>query len=197
MLIEQPPVQNIVPTKYCVQQLAESFNQTFAEYNIILKHGADEPFYQASELSRQHAIIHSTYDYFSSALHEIAHWCIAGEERRQHNDYGYWYEPDGRSPEQQAEFFKVEVKPQALEWAFSLAAGVPFRVSVDNLDGDVNAQEKAQSDAECFRNNVYKQLKHYFVQGFPPRALSMIQMLSSQYRAHQPIQIPKKESCLL
>ncbi len=53
--------------------------------------------------------------FYASALHEIAHWCIAGENRCQQVDYGYWYEPNGRSEERQFEFEKVEVKPQALE----------------------------------------------------------------------------------
>ena len=33
--------------------------------------------------------------FYSSALHEIAHWLVAGKERRKLEDFGYWYEPDG------------------------------------------------------------------------------------------------------
>ena len=192
MLFERAPLQTSKTPVHCVQHLAECFNQAFAEYHTILKPGADEPFYQASQDGNP-ATIFSTHDYFSSALHEIAHWCIAGEKRRKLNDYGYWYEPDGRSLQQQALFFEVEAKPQALEWAFSLAAGIPFRISVDNLDGGVEARH----DAENFRDRVHQQLVAYISFGFPLRALGMIQMLSCMYRNHQPIQTPPKSTCLL
>ena len=49
-----------------------------------------------------------THDYFASALHEVAHWCVAGPERRRLTDYGYWYAPDGRTEKQQMEFERVE-----------------------------------------------------------------------------------------
>lgn len=173
-------------SEFCVQQLAQAFNECFAEHKVILKPGATEPFYQATDSSEGMAMIHSTHDYFSSALHEIAHWCIAGEERRKRDDYGYWYAPDGRTAEQQALFYKVEVKPQALEWAFSLAAGVPFRLSLDNLNADV----KALGDAQAFGCDVHAQLKGYFEHGFPARATVMIQLLCKLYRWQQPIQLP-------
>lgn len=60
-------------------------------------------------------------------MHELAHWCIAGPERRLLADYGYWYEPDGRTEQIQAEFEKVEVKPQAVEWILSASCGFPFK----------------------------------------------------------------------
>ncbi|GAA0214637.1 elongation factor P hydroxylase [Kangiella japonica] len=173
-------------SEFCVQQLAQAFNECFAEHKVILKPGATEPFYQAADSGDGFATIHSTHDYFSSALHEIAHWCIAGEERRKLDDYGYWYAPDGRTAEQQALFYKVEVKPQALEWAFSLSAGVSFRLSLDNL----NADAEALGDANAFGCDVYNQLKRYFEDGFPARATAMIQLLCKLYRSHQPIQLP-------
>jgi len=176
-----------------VQHLAEAFNRHFKQHSTQLMPGATEPFYQAAKSPDEAAIIFSSHDYFSSALHEIAHWCIAGVERRQIDDYGYWYEPDGRSPEQQIAFFKVEVKPQALEWAFSLAAGIPFRLSIDNLDGGA----KASKQADAFRDDVYRQLGRYFLEGFPPRALSMIQLLCKLYRQQHPIHQPHIDSCLL
>ena len=176
-----------------VQHLAIAFNRPFVKHQTQLTPGATEPFYQAAKSLDDVATIFSSHDYFSSALHEIAHWCIAGAERRQLDDYGYWYEPDGRSPEQQAEFFKVEVKPQALEWAFSLAAGIPFRLSIDNLDGGAEAFTQAYT----FRDEVYRQLERYFLQGFPTRALSMIQLLCRLYRKQHPIHQPHIESCLL
>ena len=50
-------------------------------------------------------------------------------------DYGYWYQPDGRDEQTQAEFEKVEVKPQALEWIFTQSLGQEFFLSTDNLSG--------------------------------------------------------------
>lgn len=173
-------------SEFCVQQLAQAFSESFADHKVILKPGSTEPFYQAAKSTDGLATIHSTHDYFSSALHEIAHWCIAGEERRKLDDYGYWYAPDGRTAEQQALFYKVEIKPQALEWAFSLAAGVSFRLSLDNLNADV----EALGDAKAFGSNVQAQLKSYFEHGFPPRATAMIQLLCTLYRSQQPIQFP-------
>ena len=104
----------------------------FPSYATVLEGGGDEPLYRPGNPHR----ICYTRDYFRSALHEIAHWCVAGPARRQQEDYGYWYAPDGRNAEQQAEFTRVEVLPQAYEALFCAACGHPFRVSLDNLDGE-------------------------------------------------------------
>ena len=170
-----------------VEDFVELFNQEFFDCNTRLQAGADEPFYQAPAGDKP-AIIFSSHDYFSSALHECAHWCIAGEKRRQIDDYGYWYAADGRTHEQQQEFFKVEQKPQALEWAFALASNLPFRLSLDNLNNP-------SGDTEAFREQVFSALNNYFVQGFPPHARRMIQMLCRYYRQGQPIQLPDISAC--
>ena len=83
-------------------QLVDIFNQAFSDgYNTRLVKGGKEPEYlPADDDCHYHRIIF-TRDYFASALHEIAHWCIAGEQRRQQHDYGYWYAPDGRNIQQQ------------------------------------------------------------------------------------------------
>lgn len=126
----------------------------FAEFNTRLEGGAEEPFYQPAAVD-QPARILFTRDYFSSALHEVAHWCVAGEARRGLADYGYWYAPDGRSIAEQLEFERVEVKPQALEWLFSSACGIRFRVSADNLASGLGATSgfkeaiAAQARAYC------------------------------------------------
>lgn len=126
----------------------------FAEFNTCLEGGAGEPLYLPAT-ARQPARILFTRDYFASALHEVAHWCIAGEARRRLTDYGYWYAPDGRSAVEQMEFERVEVKPQALEWIFSAACGMRFRVSADNLASGMGASEgfkaaiAAQARAYC------------------------------------------------
>lgn len=121
------------PERYAARLLDTLFAECFgASFHTQLQGGADEPFYEAAKAGRP-AIIHYRHDYFSSALHEIAHWCIAGAERRQLDDFGYWYAADGRDFAQQQEFERVEVKPQALELLFTQACGLSFRVSVDNL----------------------------------------------------------------
>lgn len=115
-----------------------------------------------------------TRDYFASALHEVAHWCIAGPERRQQLDYGYWYAPDGRDPQQQCEFEQVEVKPQALEWIFSRAAGFRFRLSADNLDGSGGV-------SETFRRSVWQQARIYSERGMPSRAAQFRASLAATF----------------
>ena len=46
-----------------------------------------------------------------TAVHctKIAHWLVAGKERRKLEDFGYWYEPDGRSEERQRDFEKLKL----------------------------------------------------------------------------------------
>lgn len=170
----------------CVFELAKAFDSTFSDFNTRLSPGADEPFYKATKGDGS-AVIYSNQDFFSSALHEISHWCIAGENRRSKDDYGYWYAPDGRSPEEQAEFFQVEIKPQALEMAFHLASKLPFEFSLDNLSNTV-----CNEQVDNFKRNVYLQLEDYFNSGFPKRALRMIRLLSKMYNQNQPIQLPSK-----
>ncbi len=125
------------------------------------------------------------HGFFSSALHEIAHWCIAGEKRRLLEDYGYWYCPDGRDATQQANFEKVEIKPQAIEWAFTEAAGRKFQVSTDNLNG-------AEPDREGFTKNVAAQLESFRAHGFPPRAERFINALSSTFGRGTLSNLPNK-----
>ena len=98
----------------------------------MLEGGFEEPVYLAgTSVAGEPARIRYTRDYFRSALHEVAHWCVAGPRRRRLDDYGYWYAPDGRDAAAQAEFLRVEVRPQALEALFCAACNHPFRVSLD------------------------------------------------------------------
>ena len=123
-------------SKFSCQQLEAVFHDCFFEaFNTRLVGGADEPLYQPAALPGQAHLLHYREDYFASALHEVAHWCIAGERRRGLVDFGYWYAPDGRSAAQQRDFEAVEYKPQALEWHFARACGYRFRISLGNLDG--------------------------------------------------------------
>ena len=107
-------------------------------YQTVLQGGREEPLYLPSSdpASSPHRVVYRA-DYFASALHELAHWCLAGAERREQEDYGYWYSPDGRSAEQQEAFERAEARPQALESLFSEACGFEFHLSADNLDGGV------------------------------------------------------------
>ncbi|MHB0777434.1 elongation factor P hydroxylase [Halomonas sp. WWR20] len=145
------------------------FQQT---YRTCLVMGGEEPLYlPASEAHEHHRIIFAR-GFFSSALHEISHWCIAGAHRRQLEDYGYWYEPDGRDALQQQAFEAVEVAPQALERIFCQACGLRFHVSVDNL-GEV------EIDRDAFRTQVEARAERYLAQGLPVRAEAFRQALSA------------------
>lgn len=163
-------------------QLMALFEQCFyADYRTRLVAGIDEPYYApATAANDDHQVVFA-HGFFASALHEIAHWCIAGAQRREQFDYGYWYEPDGRTAVQQAEFEQVERKPQALEWLFSMCAGVPFQVSVDNLGG-------IEVDRTAFTKAVQQQLCTYFMNGLPPRAEKFARSLADFYNQPWPEQ---------
>ena len=157
-----------------LEKLKSVFENLFSiEENTLLQYGAEEPFYRAPE-SGNKAIIFSREDYFSSALHEIAHWCIAGEERRKLDDFGYWYKPEGRNQAEQTEFEKVEIKPQAIEWALSLACGETFHFSADNLTQGIDA-------SDSFKHNVTAQLKAYLENGLPTRAQKLFDGLKKEF----------------
>lgn len=162
--------------KHHIEDLITLFNQCFLEsYNTCLVKGGDEPIYLPQSEERCHHELHFAHGFYRSALHETAHWLIAGESRRQQVDFGYWYEPDGRTAEQQKIFEQVEVKPQALEWILSDAAGVPFRVSVDNLNGEA-------TDPTPFKMAVFAQLLNYLETGLSDRAESFRIALSEFYQ---------------
>ena len=119
--------------------------------------GAEEPLYLPAAAPGAWHEIHYRADYPASALHEVAHWCIAGRARRLLPDYGYWYAPDGRDAQAQRAFEAVEAKPQGLEWLFSQRCGLPFQLSLDNLNGDLAATLRARfavavvSEAQAWR----------------------------------------------
>lgn len=146
-----------------------------ARYRTALIGGGDEPFYAPAESERAlHRIVYRA-DYFASALHEVAHWCIAGAARRQLADYGYWYAPDGRTAAQQADFERVEVAPQALEWIFADASGSPFRLSADNLASDAGP-------SAAFARAVGGRLARYEREGLPARAVHFERALRLHFR---------------
>jgi elongation factor P hydroxylase len=156
--------------------LVTLFDQLFFDAeNTKLVSGNEEPIYLPSNSSYSYHRIVFAHGFFASALHEVSHWCVAGSERRKLIDYGYWYEPDGRTASQQVEFETVEVKPQALEWILSVACGRKFAVSVDNLSGEL-------TDSAGFKQAVYQQVCDYIANGLPHRANQLVSKLNGYYQ---------------
>lgn len=159
------------------QDLIRIFNNCFySEFNVKLIKGDDEPIYLPADEKCSHNCLYFAHGFFSSALHECSHWLVAGHERRKLVDFGYWYIPDGRNQEQQALFQKVEVKPQAMEWILATACKHPFRLSIDNLNGE-------SCDTEEFKKAVYEQVVHYCVNGLPQRAKRFREALALFYKS--------------
>ncbi len=152
--VQLSPWPNLLAEAAQVDWLILHFNHWFSHLNVTLVRGDFEPEYFPAT-DHVPARIQFAHGFFNSALHEISHWTIAGEQRRTLPDLGYWYAPDGRTAEQQALFEQVEIKPQAIEWLFSKAFGRKFRVSLDNLTGD-------GGDGSIFKDNVYAQVQRYF-----------------------------------
>lgn len=160
---------------YHSQDLIEIFNDLFSvDYQTELVRGGHEPFYRPRRhKGAKHQLVFA-HNFFQSGLHEIAHWCIAGAERRTLEDYGYWYKPDGRTPGEQEQFLAVEVKPQSLEWIFSSACEKPFYVSLDNLDG-------SPQDVSFFKGEVQKKAIELVKGGLPLRAQRFKNALVGRY----------------
>jgi len=162
------------------QDLIRIFNETFLDqYNTKLELGGDEPIYLPADDSHPHHRIIFARGFYASGLHEIAHWCVAGPERRLLEDFGYWYEPDGRTEQVQAEFEKVEIRPQAYEWILAKSANFPFSVSCDNLNGDF------EPDRLAFMTKVHQEVGKIFAQGLPPRVKMLSDALREFYRVEK------------
>ncbi|GLP96584.1 elongation factor P hydroxylase [Paraferrimonas sedimenticola] len=163
------------PINHTLEDIIGLFNQCFlTSHNTELVSGVGEPIYLPATETQRHHRIEFANGFYQSALHEIAHWCQAGEQRRQQVDYGYWYIGDGRNKQQQAAFETVEIKPQAIEWGLSVCCGMAFNVSSDNLDG-------APVNRLAFQHQVYDQVRDYLVNGFPKRAQVLMQAMCRHY----------------
>ena len=175
--------ENLCTEAEQVDWLILHFNHWFSHLNVTLIKGDFEPEYFPAT-SDTSARIQFAHGFFNSALHEISHWTIAGDERRKLADLGYWYAPDGRTAEQQALFEQVEIKPQAIEWLFAQAFGRKFRVSLDNLTGDAG-------NGSTFKDNVFEQLQKYFngEAQLPRDAECFIHCICICCRAGNPLQI--------
>jgi elongation factor P hydroxylase len=167
--------------------LERLFNNCFLDgERTRLVGGASEPIYLPADPDHAENRLYYREDYFASALHEISHWCIAGRLRRTQKDFGYWYEPEGRSGEQQEAFLAAEARPQALEWYFSVACDYPFQLSLDSFEPD--GYEAMRS---AFAIRVCEQAEHLRRHGLPPRAGQFFRALSEQYgTALSPASLP-------
>ena len=182
-MISIPAATQLAPAHRSVD-LEALFQQCFyKDYQTLLIGGADEPLYRPGTAPSEPHRIYYRADYFASALHEIAHWCIAGAERRRQEDWGYWYCPDGRSAEQQRAFEAVEVLPQAIEWMFSVAAAVPFRISSDNL---LAAGDRTEQGGD-FQRAVTAQVQCYRQSALPSRAAQFLFALAGLYGVLDPL----------
>ncbi len=154
--------------------LIQLFNNLFAHQNVTLVRGQGEPEYFPAQ-NNEPAKIEFAHGFFASALHELSHWCVAGEARRRLPDFGYWYAPDGRTAAQQKAFERVEIKPQALECLFTLACERSFEVSQDNLFADFDTSNST------FANDVYRQVQQYIAKPniLPPDAKTLLHALLS------------------
>ena len=103
------------------------------------------------------------------------HIGVSPGQSRLQVDFGYWYCPDGRDETTQAQFEQVEIKPQALEWIFSVAAGFTFNISCDNLEGT------CEPDRVAFQRKVHAQVMHYLEQGLPERPARLVAALQDFY----------------
>lgn len=158
-----------------IDDLIRIFNLCFeVDYKTQLIKGGDEPIYLPAEGDRHLHGIYFAHGFFSSALHECAHWLIAGEARRLKIDFGYWYFPEGRTATQQALFEKFEIKPQALEWILSDVCGYPFHFSFDSFN-------LSESNSAQFEYNVTQQKKSYLTNGLPKRAQCFYNALKKFY----------------
>jgi elongation factor P hydroxylase len=158
-----------------VQQLLGCLNPWLLKnWDTVLIAAKSEPYYSPVSDNKVVNQIQFAHGYFNSALHELAHWCVAGVERRLLPDFGYWYEPDGRNGDQQRLFESVEIKPQAIEWFFAQACNRRFKVSVDNLSGEA-------TDPTEFENAVKGRANFLLNNGVNDRTSQIIDLLCSEF----------------
>jgi elongation factor P hydroxylase len=167
--------------RHDIRDLVRIFDSQFVDSeNTCLVTGAEEPLYQPAQSRAERHRIYCRADYYASALHEVAHWCLAGPSRRARVDYGYWYHPDGRDVRQQREFENVEARPQGLECLFALAADYRFCLSFDNLGGSPPDRGRF---AELVRGEMQKLCAR-----MPPRAACFREALCRFYQ--RPADLP-------
>ncbi len=151
--------------------IAICFNRLFAlSFHTVLVGGASAPYYLPSKAPHR-SVIRYRENFAASALHEAAHWCIAGKRRLLKRDFAYWYLPSPRTAEQSAAFLAAECPVQAMEMIFAEAAGLPFRVSLDDLDLELSSRR------ESFAAEVAASATTWWDHGLPPRAAAFVEGL--------------------
>jgi hypothetical protein len=129
------------------QFLTKEFSKIFPKLTIL--GGAEEPYYSAPKENAK-AVIHFRSNYPRSLLHELSHYCLAGDKRRNMDDFGYWYSECGRTKEEQQRFELVEARPQGLEKAMCDLIGIKFSPSLDDFSGRPPSDNFLQSLEEAY-----------------------------------------------
>lgn len=155
--------------EYC-QNLINAFADIIP--NLTIKGDAEQPFYEAPT-ANTHAILYFRSNYPRSLLHEISHYCLAGDRRRGLDDFGYWYAPCGRTTEEQQRFEEVEARPQGLEKAMCEIVGLKFSPSLDDFSG--------RPPSECFLQELEKAYQEMRVNP-PPTASKVLSGLKNYWK---------------
>ena len=150
--------------------VARVFNLVFVDHKVVMNGGHAEPLYIPSV---RIAEIQYRQDYTASALHEAAHWCIAGQRRRRLKDYGYFYSPPPRTQLDSARFEAAEVEAQSMELLFSEAAGLRFQPSADDVDAPING-------LDTFSHRILIRARERRRLGLPERAQKFVTALLNE-----------------
>ena len=165
-------MSDVAMNEMAAARIAAVFNREFADsHRTVMVGGSVEPLYLPVR-GVEPALVAYTRDYPASALHEAAHWCLAGPSRRQRRDYGYWYLPGPRNPEQRRAFFAAELDVQALEAEFARVARVKFVVSADDFDAPTH-------ELDAFVQRVWER-NALLRRQLPPRAAQLHAALAAE-----------------
>ncbi|MBM4205579.1 MAG: elongation factor P hydroxylase [Gammaproteobacteria bacterium] len=163
-------------------EIASCFNATFARsHHTVLVGGVLAPYYLPAAAPHR-SIIRYRENFAASALHEAAHWCMAGQHRLRQRDFGYWYIPSPRSEEESAAFLAAECPVQALEQIFAEAAGLPFRVSLDDLGLELSSRRQE------FAAEVQARARTWRDHGLPRRAQGFVHSLTGRFGGRSDLQ---------
>ena len=141
-------------------EVAAVFNCTFSDHSVVMHGEYREPMYIPG---MDVAELRYTLDHTALALHEAAHWCIAGRRRRRNTDYGYFYEPPPRSGMHRVRFEDVDIEAQSVEVLLAEAAGSQFQPSSDDVDVPLFL-------LEAFSSRILERARERRQVGLPKRA---------------------------
>jgi elongation factor P hydroxylase len=155
-------------------RIVATFNRLFGEsHRTQLVGGGTEPLYEPATVDAPARIVF-THDYPASALHEAAHWCLAGDARRAQRDYGYWYSPGPRDARARSAFFATECDVQAVEALLAEACGVRFVISADDFAAP-------HDELEAFERRVRDRIAMRRMRGLPARAVRLRDALATEF----------------